>query len=1275
MSNKETTYEGLKNDSDFLSSAYHSLRGLGVNVSEEPEDIIDTFLQRRRYFDINLGSTILQGNDIQNLSDDDKTLYSYALNKIDKLPIAGTGGGAPVWDAIGDYAVAGITDPTNLLSILAGFFTAGGGTVAAFAGKEAVKRGIISRLQSAVSKGALKAYAVEGTISGAGGVGQQVKSQQVDMSLGRRKEGDYDYSSIALQGLAEGIGSPTVGALGNIIGGSVKDAVKPLLKTVGDKTAVNQTINLLKTNLLPTSSTDEIATRLTERSTGEVKPIEEAVEVLSAKIDDAFKKDFADIEGGENLLNKAMEGDAKSLTEVSRISPDMGEYLNDWRGYVKQAQDIAVDTKHLSPKIKAIYEYDPKKPYTRDIYEKFSIPFREDIGSFLNKAENKNIIADVSQLVRDLDSRNLPALRKQLRKKFKGEELKAELAKLKGETTISRLAKDPKIGLFTKDGKTNWKSDEEFNKKIQLLVGRLYESSTSSKAKLGPLKRREVIPDVVKQIWGYNNKPAVRALETVKGVIDSSARIRLASSMGDSLLKRGQAVAARDLLDAEGQTGEKMVKLVSHLDPKTRKAANADSPFILQRNDLASPELESLYVSANQASILKTLSEGFDGRVLKGLEGADETGLLKDFLDVAAATQGYLKKGKTVYSPKAHIRNFLGMVQYTIGTGNGMGLIDGIKYVGKKNSQRRKDLVDTVNRLGLKGSQVEINQILNRIGDMDKIKNPKLRNRAALNILTGGLPFLEKLFPKIARASQTAYVGTDDIGKIGSFLRERKRSENIWKGMSDSRKNELRDAFSDAYNIEKGTKDFDAKLLDEMSVEKVMNIVPIYSRIPKILEKMRGVPLLGSFTAFPAENLRNKYKIFQLAGRELREGFETGNTALWRAGANRLASQAGAASLPSLYAYFNNQLNGTEKYMDAMRDTLAPWQKYHAIAARKDKKSGKIKFTDFSYNNPDQFTLDFIMPFMLKAANGEDLTENLRETFTGMLSNQVRPFLDPSLAFQIGKAGYDYVTSDTDTDAANALTKWYKTQETGMGKIMRELATDSGALQKFDELVSRPLGIGQPLTEFERDMNKLYFGEDRYKFNSIEDLSDVFAKYGANANYGFAFPWTLASNEQVFDPVKNFGFASRTLLRNSNKDYDSTKRDIKTKLADPSLPIDYISIANEYNDVLSEEFGAYRSLADILSSYGQFMSRTEINRMLAKDKVKGTLSNNSIRYLTANKFNPSKKLSSREFLNEIAETNPRADLGALQGFFQEIEDRYIGRSLADEPPEPLEYED
>ena len=100
--------------------------------------------------------------------------------------------------------------------------------------------------------------------------------------------------------------------------------------------------------------------------------------------------------------------------------------------------------------------------------------------------------------------------------------------------------------------------------------------------------------------------------------------------------------------------------------------------------------------------------------------------------------------------------------------------------------------------------------------------------------------------------------------------------------MTDQRRNELRKNYADSFGEEvvlsdaspKVLKAFDNKVLDEMAVEKVMNIVPIYSRIPKILEYMRGIPIIGSFTAFPAENMRNKYKLFELAGNEIREGYE-----------------------------------------------------------------------------------------------------------------------------------------------------------------------------------------------------------------------------------------------------------------------------------------------------------------------------------------------------------------------------------------------------------------
>ena len=53
---------------------------------------------------------------------------------------------------------------------------------------------------------------------------------------------------------------------------------------------------------------------------------------------------------------------------------------------------------------------------------------------------------------------------------------------------------------------------------------------------------------------------------------------------------------------------------------------------------------------------------------------------------------------------------------------------------------------------------------------------------------------------------------------------------------------------------------------------------------------MRAFPIIGSFTAYPAERLRNVYQILKTGTDEMVEGFETGNAALRNQGIKRLAS-------------------------------------------------------------------------------------------------------------------------------------------------------------------------------------------------------------------------------------------------------------------------------------------------------------------------------------------------------------------------------------------------
>jgi hypothetical protein len=1244
MAEEQITYESLQEDQNFLNSAFHSLRGLGQNVSEDPKDIIDSFLTMRRYFDVNLGSTLIQGKKIEEWPDEYKQLYSHALSKIEKMPSFFKEGGAPAMDAVLDFGGAGLSDPTNLASGVAALFTAGLGGIGIQAAKEATKRGVMAaiqaRLKASIGKNMLKAYLAEGSVAALGGGSQQKLAQDVDMSLGRRKEGDYDYLHILGQGAAEGILSPLAGVTTNLIGGSVIDATKPLIKKATDLQAVSNVTNWLKNNLAPLSAFDEVSVRLTERATGETRPVEEIVEKISLRIDNTMKKDFPEIEGS-NLVNAAMEGEAKALAEVKKRSPEMAAHLDEWFGYVRQVQDLAGSAKYASKKVKNIYKYDSNKPggYARDIYEKFSKTSRATIDEFLERPENKNIKDDLFKLIK-------------------------ENPKVWGR----------KSKLFTEKGKPLYKTNEQRDKRLGTFLEELYDPKATGKARLGPLKSREDIPDVIKQIYGYNFNPGIRALETVRGIVESSARIRLASSLADSLMKRGQAVKAEVMDDPN------MVPLVTYLDPQKNTAINPDAPFVF-RKDLYDPALSKIYVPKDEASTLKLLSEGFDGRILDDVLG----GKGKELLNLFAGIQGYIKKSKTVYSLQAQARNALGAVQYVMATGNGRGIIDGIRLLAPANKERRKELVDVVSRLGLKGSQVDIGQIMTRIGDLDKIKDKSLLQRAALNIMTLGVPALEstkiplKMFgakkdieigKPIAKYAQKAYVATDDIGKIASFLRERKRSQDIWNARPDTEKDLLRKQFSDEFGIDQAVKDFDTKLLDEDAVKKVMNIVPVYSRIPKILEKMRGIPILGSFTAFPAENLRNKYNLFKLAGNEIQEGILSGNKELVKAGRDRLLMQVTVASAPSVAAYTYNIMNDTDHVVDAIRESGPPWSKYHALAVRRDKKNpDKYFVSDLSYNNPDQFALDMIMPFMIDAANGRDIVESLDENFLKMLKQQASVFLEPSMATQQGEKTLDMIKAlqKGDGDAfARAASEYYKLAEPGFAKTAREMGTDLGMLKDFPEV--------------ERNLSRLYFGEDRKHFEDSGSTADWFAKHGLNKAYGpLLMPWSMASREREFNPKKNFAFTSRTLLRNSSNDFRQGATSIENELTDPTLSIDYEDIGKRYDSMLAEEYAAYQQMAGLVSSYKRFMKPTELNRLILKDKdARGSLSKRGARFLLANKYSvsPSKRLSTKkELFKKIRDKNPDISLPDLKKYFLTIEKKYDGLSLSEDAPEPLEFKE
>ena len=1245
MADKNLTFDKLISGEEDarVNDMHYSNLAFGDITSLDREDIVDTFMTRNRYFETNLASTINQGSDIKDFTDEEKKIYSRARDTLDELPSAfsSSGGGAPMWGALKDYAIAGVTDPTNILSIIAGAFTLGSGSAAAFAGKEAVKQGVKATLKAKFkalgTKGVQRALAAEGLVAGTGGAISARQIQNVDMDIGRRKDGDYDYGAIALQGLAETIISPLAGVGINIGGTAVAGATRETLKQANKaqqkvtgfdgSIAAQRSKDFLAKWLLPQGGVDATTARLLELNENAFRPIREAAEKVGFDIDQAYKKDF--IKGGDSidLINKAMEGDVAARELVSEQSPAMKKALDDFINLRETTYGAVRDPSiQTSDHLQNIWKKNPN--YLRDIYDRYTLTAREPFDKFINRAENQNLVPDLIRAAEKFDP----------------------------ELGVENIG--VKLGILTREGKSKGMSLDQIQKIIKQEVKHQYVPDLNYKSKLGALKSKDPTLDpLMKQIWGRNANPAIRATETIMGIVDPVTDIRLASSLSDSLLARGLAVRGNARFTDPSKSPDDYVKLISKKDYGKRpgkfgafsKTEVEASPMSIS-SKLYSEELEDVYIPKELAGKLNVMLQDQGRRTDTGINV---------LLNTMAATQGYLKKGKTVYSPYAHARNFLGMLQYTANSGNLRGLTDYFKTMRNlKNPEQQLDFKDKMSRLGVTGSAVELNQILSRIeGAAD---DPNKLSRIFTGLGSLGVSELERTAAgkKFSKKLTDVYSGTDNVGKVMTFLSERRKAANVWKEMSEASRDEARSAYAKSFGKERPNpfntslnKQFDEGLIDEMAVQKALDVVPVYSRIPKILETMRGVPILGSFTAFPAENLRNKYKILKLGSEELRDGFQTNNKALIKTGANRLLSQGAFAGATTGAAYVYNEVKGTDKAMDMVRKSMPEWMKYHALQVRPGD-DGKLYVTDLSYLNPDQYVLDMIMPLMVSAANGEDVSKTLDSGLKSIIENMYKPFIETSLLTNFIMDMSKLVTTDDPDVVERSIVNMYKTAEPGALKVATELLGDAGIGSKG----------------WRRSLDPLYYGEERGSFKDSTDITNKFSRYGLQLGAGGL---GLTLKEQVIDPKKQMAFTARALMGDANKKWTSTIGKLKTNLRSPDYSKDILGLLSDYNEALEEQYMAQQGVADLTSSYINYYGLAKTKKLLFDKEVKqaGRLSTVEINHILQNKFEAPKIPAT--FWSDLKTSNPEysaGDITKIRREFNKLNKLYQNKQLGEEVP-------
>jgi hypothetical protein len=1236
------TYDQLIKDRQFLTNLYDVYEELDYDIPATNQEMVDDFLSRSRNFENNILGTFALSSDIDQLSDEGKSRFGEVYQQVEELPTIFEEGSAPVGRAIVDNAMYAITDPTNILGIIGGIFTGGAATAGTLAAKEAAKRSATSflknRLKATVSAPVLKAAGVDAAISGAGGAAREAKIQETEIDVGIRD--DYDPGTIALTGLLEGPGSV---ALGGALGTGVKAGAigtGNLTRLARDKVErfdrflqpADYLTEKMRTFILPNGGLSEDAVRISEIAEARQNDLLKR----AAKIEKGFNRNAAyqKIQAENNmdtlnLLNRAAEGRANELKTVrNKYGDELANLLEDGRKIIRESQNYANEVEGLRPGIKSLFDstaegFNPT--YLRRTYDAFELGKRRSVTFDKFIKQNPDAVLDLYKTIQ--------------KDAYAPDDVKVGYARDFGLDDAAFRTLDP---------------DDAVMSQLRRRARDLYEGKVGKYDYGGSiLKKRQKLEPTVERFLGKENaNVGTRIFRSVEGIVEPITQIHRANEIGRVLEADNLAVYAKNAGEAQTKFRDKTGQLLDADD----LVPISSSKVLPMKRGMRSEDF-SFYVP-------KTLGDRINKVVANPAArfSAEEGPLrmINNMLEATSFLQGAIKLGKTGYNPVGHIRNIGGMGMSVFGSGNYRGAADYLKRLSTGTKEEREQFSQLMTDLGISDTGVTFRQIMNRLGpEFERgTMNTNSVRKVAESVLKAG---------KVGDAARRAYQATDEVGKFMAFAGERRKMEDIWKASDDAYKDVLRDQVRQKFTRQARDADgniigertigmTDNAVLDELAARKALNVMPTYSRVPVITEYLRGVPVVGNFMAFQAEVFRNAYNIMKMGHQEMVDGFNVGNNALVRSGAQRLAtlSSLNAGLVGGAYAW--NELNGYDEIASSLKDYLS-FDKYNPIVITgvEEDEDGKrtITYRDLGYINPFNPISQIANRVMAAAASGKPIEDALAETLPGAIGDVFSPFVDQSLASEAGQSLYRSIMATTEGDSRTAeyyLGKTYRILEPGFAKMARELVTEADVLDP----------------NLERVVSPRYFGAEGKKIESIEDVGEYFYRSGLV---------TLAP-ERRFEVDSTTGFALSNQSRDLNTGWSSYRRGIGQLLRDPSYTdrLDYERMAREYEEELGRQVGIQANIADLFDDLEVLAGSKSAARKVMRDpdlksamprsrREKGRLlrDRSAVKRLSTN----------NEFWKEIRRSNPELNTGELRSLFRKIERAYDNKNLNMADPDDL----
>ena len=410
--------------------------------------------------------------------------------------------------------------------------------------------------------------------------------------------------------------------------------------------------------------------------------------------------------------------------------------------------------------------------------------------------------------------------------------------------------------------------------------------------------------------------------------------------------------------------------------------------------------------------------------------------VLNEAAALAVQAKGLSQKMAIIPNPLSQVRNILGNIQM-IGAqgllGRDLDFFDTFAMhaanMSNLDDEGMKSMTQLMGEMGLRDSSLIAKTLkdLQEVGKDLTVAGKVSRGAEKLTNLVGNVGGVVPLM----QAFEKVYAESDSFFKVMGVLGERSRyGTAIGKTVDINNVPEaVKQSFLDAGLVSRLSAGPDSKMtfLDMMSAQAVKETMPMYNRIGNLVRNLDRIPILGNFTSFAAENIRNsantlsrgmkelgyKVDLDSAAGQALlndpnigEEGIRNLERSIRGIGSQRLTSYlAVSTALPYAATRASMIATGTtQEEMDAAESLNADYTKGHQLIVLNNDHRGKMQFADQSYVAPFSFVTDpvraALQAYQEKGVLNKSEAEKIASAAFAGLSGYAEPFGSESLFFE-----------------------------------------------------------------------------------------------------------------------------------------------------------------------------------------------------------------------------------------------------------------------------------